>query len=235
MEASKTSAYEVPVRIRVLRKIARAIFRLLFHAIGKVTISGKENIPVGEACLIAINHISIFEPPLVLSFWPIAPEAVGAIELWSRRGQSFLVKIYGGIPVKRGQFDRELMTTLLNVLRSGRSLVIAPEGGRSHQPGMKRALPGIAYLAEKARVRIIPVGIFGSTEDFLDQALHGKRPTIGMNIGKPFQLPAIEGLGSEKRIARQKNADRVMMEIARLLPPEYHGVYGEGNPSHVTN
>lgn len=235
MAASNQATYEVPVRIRILRRIARPIFRLLFHALGRVKILGKQNIPSDEACLIAINHISIFEPPLVLSFWPKAPEAVGAIELWSRRGQSFLVKIYGGIPVNRGQFDRELMTTLLNVLRSGRSLVIAPEGGRSHQPGMKRALPGVAYLAEKAGVRIIPVGIFGSTEDFLNRALHGKRPTIGMNIGKPFQLPAIESLGSERRSARQNNADLVMMEIAKLLPPEYHGVYAEGKPPHVTD
>lgn len=235
MEASKDSSYSVPLRNRVLRRIARPIFRLLFHALGRVVITGKENIPTGEGCLIAINHISIFEPPLILAFWPEPPEAAGAVDLWSRRGQSLLVRIYGGIPVHRGEYDRELMRTLFSVLRSGRSLVIAPEGGRSHTPGMQRALPGISYLAEKTAARIIPVGIYGSTEDFLDLSLHGKRPVIGMNIGRPFQLPAIAGQGIERKSARQYNADLVMLEIARLLPSEYHGVYAKGIPAHVTN
>jgi len=235
MESSRDRTYEVPIHNRILRRIARPIFRILFHVLGNVVITGKQNIPSHEACVIAINHISIFEPPFVLAFWPKAPEAAGAIDLWSRRGQSFLVRIYGGIPVHRGQYDRQLMNTMLSVLRSGRSLVIAPEGGRSHTPGMQRALPGVAYLADQARVRIIPVGIFGSTEDFLDLALQGKRPTIGMNIGKPFVLPSLEGQGIEKRLARQHNADLVMLEIATLLPPEYHGVYTKGIPKDVTN
>jgi 1-acyl-sn-glycerol-3-phosphate acyltransferase len=235
MEASRDRTYEVPLHNRILRRIARPIFRALFHVLGNVVITGKQNIPGDEACIVAINHISIFEPPLVLSFWPKAPEAAGAIDLWSRRGISFLANIYGGIPVHRGQYDRQLMNTLLSVLRSGRSLVIAPEGGRSHTPGMQRALPGVAYLVDQVRVRIIPVGVFGSTEDFLDQAMQGKRPTIGMNIGKPFTLPALEGQGMERRKARQHNADLVMLEIAALLPFEYHGVYNKGIPEDVTN
>jgi len=235
MEANRDRSYEVPVHNRILRGIVRPVFRILFHVLGNVVIIGKQNIPVHEACIIAINHISIFEPPLVLSFWPKAPEAAGAIDLWSRRGISFLANIYGGIPVNRGQYDRQLINTLVSVLRSGRSLVIAPEGGRSHTPGMQRALPGVAYLADLTGARIIPVGIFGSTEDFLDQALQRKRPTIGMNIGKAFTLPALEGQGVEKRKVRQHHADLVMLEIAALLPSEYHGVYIKGIPEDVTN
>jgi hypothetical protein len=56
-----------------------------------------------------------------------------------------------------------------------------------------------------------------------------------MNIGKPFALPALEGQGMEKRKARQYNADLVMLEIAALLPFEYHGVYIKGIPHDVTN
>jgi 1-acyl-sn-glycerol-3-phosphate acyltransferase len=53
----------------------------LFHLLSRVHLSGLEHIPVQGPYLIAVNHVSLFEPPLVLAFWPVAPEAVGAAEI----------------------------------------------------------------------------------------------------------------------------------------------------------
>ena len=177
--------------------------------------------------MIAINHISIFEPPLVLAFWPIAPEAVGAVDIWSKPGQSTLARLYGGIPVHRGDYDRRLIETMVSVLRSGRPILIAPEGGRSHTPGLKPGLPGVAYVIDKAKAPVVPVGIIGSTEDFLHRATRGQRPIIEMKIGQTFHLPDVIGRGEERKEALQRNTDRIMIEIAKLLPPEYQGVYGK--------
>lgn len=221
--------YKVSVKVRVFRWLFRPIFRFLFRALSRVEIRGLENIPRNGAYMIAINHISIFEPPFVLAFWPKAPEAVGAREIWSRRGQSFLARIYGGIPVRRGEYDRQLLETMIAVLKSGRALLIAPEGGRSHTPGLRRAYPGVAYVLEKARVPVVPVGITGSTEDFLQKAMKGQRPCLQMCIGKPFLLPPLEAHCQNRRIALRKNADMIMVRIAELLPPEYQGVYADGN------
>jgi 1-acyl-sn-glycerol-3-phosphate acyltransferase len=192
-----------------------------------VIVVGKENIPYEGAYIIAINHISIIEPPFVLAFWPNAPEAVGAVDIWSKPGQSTLARLYGGIPVHRGDYDRRLIDTMLTVLKSGRPIVIAPEGGRSHSPGMMPGLPGVAYVVDKAKVPILPVGIVGSTEDFLHRALRGKRPTLEMRIGQAVRLPDVVGKGDERKQALQSNTDQIMIEIAKLLPPEYHGVYGK--------
>jgi 1-acyl-sn-glycerol-3-phosphate acyltransferase len=175
--------------------------------------------------MIAINHVSLFEPPLLLAFWPTAPEAVGAVDIWERPGQSLLARLYGGIQVHRGQYDRQLLDTMQAALLSGRPLLIAPEGGRSHQPGMRRALPGVAYVIEKANVPVVPVGVVGATDDFLSRALSGHRPQIEMRIGAPFRLPAVSGVGEARRESRQHNVDLIMMRIAELLPPEYRGVY----------
>jgi len=106
-------------------------------------------------------------------------------------------------------------------------LLIAPEGGRSHTPGLIRAFPGVAYMMEKANVPVIPVGIVGTTEDFLKRALRGERPELEMHIGKPIRLPAVSGTPDERRAARQEHSDLVMAEIARLLPLEYRGVYAD--------
>ncbi len=105
--------------------------------------------------------------------------------------------------------------------------MIAPEGGRTHTLAMRRALPGTAYLADLAGVPVVPVGVVGTSDDFLERALHRHRPEIEMRIGRPFKLPPITGKGEQRRCARQENADLIMRKIAELLPPEYHGVYAE--------
>ncbi|MBN1148607.1 MAG: 1-acyl-sn-glycerol-3-phosphate acyltransferase [Anaerolineales bacterium] len=220
--------YSVPLHTRILRTVLRPIFRGIFHILSRVRITGRENVPQGGAYLIAINHVSLYEAPFILAFWPVTPEAVGAVDIWSRPGQSILARIYGGIPVHRGEYDRSLVETMKSVLESGRPILIAPEGGRSHTPGMRRGLPGAAFVVEQAATPVVPVGIAGATDDFLALALRGKRPVIEMHIGKPMRLRPVEGKGQARREARQRNADRIMFQIAALLPPEYRGVYAEG-------
>jgi len=118
-------------------------------------------------------------------------------------------------------------------LRAGYPLLIAPEGGRSHTPGMRRAKPGVAYLMDKAGVPVVPVGIVGSTDDFLERALRGQRPQIEMHIGPVLQLSPVIGKGKDRRKKRQQNADRVMAAIAILLPHNYRGVYADGVVEHA--
>ena len=223
------STYSVPPANRFFRWVMRPAFRLVFHLLGDVIILGRENIPKDGAYLITINHVSTFEPPLIMAFWPICPEGAGAIEIWNRPGQAILVRLFHGIPVHRGEFDRRALETMINALESGHPLLIAPEGGRTHDLGMRRALPGVAYIVEKTGVPVIPVGIIGATDDYLQRALHLKRPRVEMRIGLPFHLPAVIGKGADRRRALQANADQIMQAIAALMPPEYQGIYqGEG-------
>ncbi|HSB65201.1 MAG TPA: lysophospholipid acyltransferase family protein [Anaerolineales bacterium] len=217
--------YTVPIANRIARWIFRPVFRLVFHLLSEIKIIGLENVPGSGAYLIAINHVSTYEPPFVLAFWPTAPEGAGAIEIWERPGQAILVRIYHGIPIHRGEFDRLALESIINVLNSGHPLLIAPEGGRTHDLGMRRALPGVAYLVEKTGVPVVPVGVVGATDDFFARALRFKRPRLEMRIGQPFHLPAVEGRGAERREALQANADQIMQAIAALVPSEYHGVY----------
>ena len=220
-----TSRYEIPCTLVSFGQFFAQCFDLFSNSLSRVNIVGAENIPKKGAYLIAINHVSLFEAPFILAFWPVAPEAVGAVDIWSRPGQSLLARLYGGIPVHRGEYDRKLIDKMLSALKSGRPLVIAPEGGRSHTPGMRRALPGVAHVIDQAGVAVIPVGINGATDDFLNSALRGKRPQIEMKIGPPLSFEAIQERGESKRQKRQANADQIMYRIAELLPSEYRGEY----------
>jgi len=219
--------YAVPLKNRLARSLIRPIFRGVFRILGKVAIIGLENIPKDGAYLVAPNHVTIFDGPFVAVFWPVVLEIAGAAVIWKKPGQSILARLWGGIKVHRGKYDRALIDSTLAALRSGYPLLIAPEGGRSHVPGLRKANPGVAYLMDKAGVPVVPVGVVGGTEDFVRNALRGKRQRIAMYIGKPLTLVPVEEKGAARRKKRQQNADLVMAHIAALLPLDYRGVYAD--------
>jgi 1-acyl-sn-glycerol-3-phosphate acyltransferase len=222
---SDANVYRIPLRFRITRPPLRILFRGLFRGLARVTITGRDNIPYGRPYVAAMNHVSIYDPPFVAAFWSEHLEIIGAIDVFGKPGQGQLLRLYGVIPVHRGDYDRPLLTKLIAILKSGYPLLIAPEGARSHEPGMRPAKPGIAYLVEKTNVPVLPVGIVGTTEDFWQRARRGQKPLLAMHIGKPITLPAITTKGTEKHADRQKNTDLVMSYLAGLLPEEYRGVY----------
>jgi 1-acyl-sn-glycerol-3-phosphate acyltransferase len=222
-----SDVYRVPLRFRLTRPTVKAVFRFIFHVLGRVKVTGQENIPYGKPYVVAMNHVSIFDPPLVGAFWPEQLEIIGAADVFDKPGQGQVLKIYGVIPVHRGDYDRALLTKIVRIIKSGYPLLIAPEGGRSHVPAMRRAKSGIAYMVEQTGVPVVPVGLVGTTEDFWQRAKRGERPQLEMRIGKPITLPEITVKGNERHETRQQNADLVMRHLAGLLPEEYRGVYAE--------
>jgi 1-acyl-sn-glycerol-3-phosphate acyltransferase len=220
-----SASYHVPLKFRISRPILKAVFRGIFRLLGRVTITGKEHIPYGQRYIVAMNHVSIFDPPLAGAFWPEPLEVIGASDVFEKPGQGQILRMYGVIPVHRGEYDRALFNKIISVIKAGYPLLIAPEGGRSHVPAMRRAMPGVAYIVEQTRVPVVPVGLVGTTEDFWQRARRGERPALEIRIGKPITLPEITAKGAEKHEARQHNADLVMRHLAGLLPEEYRGVY----------
>jgi 1-acyl-sn-glycerol-3-phosphate acyltransferase len=219
--------YRVPLHYRITRFFLKPLFRGIFHILANIKIIGKEYIPYGRPYVVAMNHVSIFDPPLVGAFWPEQLEIIGAADVFDKRGQGLVLKAYGVIPVHRGDYDRALLVNIIRILKSGLPLLIAPEGGRSHVPAMRRAMPGLGYIIEQTGVPVVPAALVGTTEDFWQRARRGQHPVLEMRIGKPLHLPEITVKGSERHQARQHNADLVMRHLAGLLPEEYRGVYAD--------
>ncbi|MBI5297528.1 MAG: 1-acyl-sn-glycerol-3-phosphate acyltransferase [Chloroflexi bacterium] len=222
-----TEGYHLPAHVRFTRRPVVAAVRAIFKLLGRVTVTGRENVPLGQAYIAALNHVSIIDPPAALCFWPELLEAIGAVDVFDKPVQGQLLKLYGTIPVHRGEYDRALIDKVLALLAAGRPMMIAPEGGRSHVKAMRRAKPGVGFILQKANVPVVPVGMVGTSGDFLKRGLRGERPSIEIRIGKPIQLPPAPADPAARRAARQQIADLVMSHIASLLPEEYRGVYAE--------
>jgi 1-acyl-sn-glycerol-3-phosphate acyltransferase len=101
-------------------------------------------------------------------------------------------------------------------------LGVAPEGTRARGTcALQKAKTGIAYLATRADVPIVPVGMAG-TEKVKKNLPRLKRTDMRVVVGKPFRLPESGRVRGEKL---EEYTDLIMHRIAELLPEEYRGVY----------
>jgi cytidylate kinase len=214
----------LPWEVRAFRALARPVFRLLFHVLCSVRIEGMENVPERGGYLVSANHLSIIDPPFIIAFWPRPLETAGAVEILDRPFQGQLMRWYGGVPVRRGEADRAMLAELVRRLRAGYPVYMDPEGRRSHKPGMQDARPGVAYLAARAGVPVVPVGITGA-EAATAAWRKLRRGRLTMTVGRPLHLPAVNRRSSSRRGALRSNTERLMHAIAELLPEEYRGMY----------
>ena len=209
----------------MLRKILGGILRLIFRLCSRVEVSGKENIPATGGVLLAVNHMSRIDPPLIYILLDRDDATVLAADKYKKYPIiSTLINAVNGIWINREEADIDALRAARDYLRAGGLLGIAPEGTRSRVSSLIHAKTGVAYLADKAGVPIVPVAISG-TETALRQLLRFHRPRIRVQFGKPFNLPPIDRRNREECLRR--NTDEIMCRIAAMLPPKYWGVYAD--------
>jgi 1-acyl-sn-glycerol-3-phosphate acyltransferase len=122
--------------------------------------------------------------------------------------------------VRRGEADVEALDAGLEVLRSGGILGISPEGKISKTGSLMPGQTGAAYLATRASVPLVPIGLWGH-EQLLGSWLRFRRPEVHINIGEPLTLPS----GSASAAELQQYTMQIMHAIAALLPTGYRGIY----------
>jgi len=209
------------------RNTLRAIVQALFGLLSRVEVIGLENVPPRGGYILATNHLGRLDAPLVFALVERQDiRALVADKYQKDPLMRWLVKTANGIWVNREEADLQAMRAARSFLQQGGLLGIAPEGTRSHTGGLQPAKTGVAYLADKAGVPIIPAAIFG-TEAALSQLLRLRRPHISIRFGEPFTLPPISR--QQRDLALQENTTEIMCRIAAMLPAAYHGVYA-GHP-----
>ena len=200
-----------------------AIISFLVHILCRYQVVGRENIPRTGPMIVAVNHLHLLDPGAIAPAIPRKIMTLAAGKWRSNWAISLFLKGAGVIFVRRGEADREAIRACLDVLAQGGVLAVAPEGTRSRTGGLQRGKPGIAYIAWRADVPILPVASWGIEKIGMWKKL--KRPTCRVVIGKPFRLPAFPKRPSGEQL--QELADLVMLRIGQQLPPDYRGVYAE--------
>ena len=142
--------------------IVRAIVNGFVRVWTRLTIEGREHVPITRAFVLAPVHRSNMDTPISACLTRRRLRFMGKDSLWKRRPAAWFFSSLGGFPVTRGTADREALRRCIAVLEAGEPLVLFPEGTRKSGPVVQPLFDGAAYVALRTGVPIVPVGIGGS-------------------------------------------------------------------------
>jgi 1-acyl-sn-glycerol-3-phosphate acyltransferase len=203
---------------RLLRVIAFIIARVS----SRLELVGLQNLPDEPPYLLVTNHLSALDTPLLLFALPHTIRPFVASKHRSNPLYGPILEAGGVVWVRRGEIDRQALRQALAVLARGEALGVAPEGTRAREShALQKGKAGAAYLATRANVPIVPVGIAG-TEKIAHNLRRLRRTRVRMVFGEPFRLPESGHVRTQKL---QEYTDLIMHRIAELLPEAYRGVY----------
>jgi 1-acyl-sn-glycerol-3-phosphate acyltransferase len=206
------------------RRIVKPIIRFLIWLLLRLDVSGLEHIPSGGPVILAISHTNFLDPVLAMAICPRPLEAVSKVENLGLFFFGPLIRLYGVIPIQRGEVDRKALHAAIEVLRQGQVLLIAPEGTRSGMGRLQRGRGGLAYIAARTGARIVPVGIAG-VEDFWHNLVRLRRTPVRIVLGWPFRFAA-RGRSVDRQALGQMTTE-AMYQLAATLPVERRGRYAD--------
>lgn len=204
------------------RRGYRWLGRVLAATVVRIHVEGLANLPDGPA-LLAANHLGHADPLLLLAVLPRQPEIV-ALDALRSELVGPLLRPYRPIFVRRDRPDRTPLQASLDALHRGAWLLLFPEGHISRSGGLELAQAGVAFLAMRARMPVVPIALTGS-ERIAEAWWQGRRACLSVTVGAPF-FPE-RAPGESRRVARERITQQTMYQIASLLPSQYRGVYRE--------
>jgi 1-acyl-sn-glycerol-3-phosphate acyltransferase len=221
------------------RRVVRAFVLSLLRVIARVHIQDIERIPKTGAMLVVSNHVHNADPIILIASFPRSVHYMAKKEIFVPVVGT-LVRLVGTFPVDRGRADRAAIKRAQATLAQGVPVGIFPEGTRSVTRSLQKAHPGAGLLALSG-VPVQPVVITGSERLPFNgakakAASHLAWPESGHKgvrvlFGDPFVIPKTVG---DRRVGVDEATEIIMVELARMLPPDYRGVYAEALENETT-
>jgi 1-acyl-sn-glycerol-3-phosphate acyltransferase len=201
-----------------LYDLAHAIFFVLFKLLFGYRITGRENVPKTGGVILASNHASYLDPPLVGTGVGRRVNFMAKEELFNRPWKRFVLNSWKAIPVRREQLDKSVLKVVLARLNSGEVVGLFPEGTRSPDGELMAGKAGIGMIVSMAKVPVVPVYISGSHQT-MSKMHKGFRPCrISVTYGKPVEFTRSGKEAGHERY--QRIADMIMEEIKKLKDNE---------------
>ena len=172
---------------RIARCWASIILRIM---VSPVEVIGAENLSAlpqeGSAAIYAVNHLSYMDTPVVFSKLPFQFRILARHDLFRIPFIGWYLRRSGQIPVDTSH-ARSSVSSLnrgIDVLKQGMPLVIFPEGGRSPDGRIHQFMSGVAFMAIRARVPVVPVALVGTYELMPMHTYHVRPRPLFLVVGK---------------------------------------------------
>lgn len=191
---------------KIERKIVKSIIYAFYKIVFRIKKENEQNVPTNEPIIICANHLNIWDAVGIVIFTKRPVRFIAKKEVFENSFANWLLHLFDAIPIRRGMRDLEAMKISLKALNDGEALGLFPEGTRKGLSKGAKIQNGAAYMAMKAKVKVVPVGIRGSFKPFTK---------VTISYGTPIDFTKYENKNPEKEDLSKATKD-IMESIIML-------------------
>lgn len=189
----------------MIYRLLKFLARMILITVRRWDVQGRENLPASGGAVLVANHVSYWDPVVVICAFRRKVHFMAKSELFKIPVIGYVLRISGSFPVRRDKSDREAIRTAIRLLEEGQVVGVFPEGTRSHSGELLKPHLGAAMLAAKAKVPMIPIALTGTRGGF------GR---VRMTIGVPIVCQESK---KSSKAELEKASDHVMEQIAAMI------------------
>ena len=207
-------------------RIGWTCFRVMYATYFRWRVFDAENVPLDGGVILASNHSSFLDPPLVGSGLKRDINYLARESLFRFPGIGALLRSWNAVPVDRDGGGARGLKTILDRLLAGNAIILFPEGTRTKDGRLQPARSGIGLTVIKSTAPDVPVRVFGTFEAYGRQHKIPRPYRVAVRYGKPLDFAALRAEAKTCDKARLKEiyqqvADEIMAAITKLeLPKE---------------
>lgn len=199
--------------------VAQVVFRVGFRA----RFYGAEQVPCSGPVILAANHASYLDPPLVGAGLRRKVHFLARNTLFDSPLLRAVLRSWEVVPVDRDGAGAAGLKAILERLRAGGAILLFPEGTRTHDGRLQRARAGIGLVIAKSTCPVVPVRVFGTYEAWGRYRAWPRPHRLMVKYGAPLDFAAERALARTADKARLKAlyreiANTLMAHIAALPP-----------------
>jgi 1-acyl-sn-glycerol-3-phosphate acyltransferase len=203
--------------MKLIYRVGHTVCRFVAKVGFSFSVYGRENLIEDGPAIVASNHQSYLDPPLIGCAHRRELHYLTRNTLFDHRLLGWFLKRVNTVPVDRDRGDIAAIKTIIRLVKEGHRIIIFPEGTRSLDGQLQKARSGLGMVIAKTGAPVVPVRLFGSFEA-LPKTGGLRLVPVSMVVGQPLRFTA-QDLASKDRELYQRLSDRVMEQIANLRVP----------------
>lgn len=174
---------------RVFYHAARTAIRIILFRYFRLTDSGREHLETPGPLILASVHRSNLDAPLIAGLSSRKTVSLAKDSLFDSAASGWVMSALGGFPVNRSSADRDALRAAENLLDTGASMIVFPEGTRQSGKSVGKIFDGASFLAVKTGAKVVPIGIAGTEAALPSGARFPRMAKVGIVIGEPISPP----------------------------------------------
>jgi len=178
----------VDILSRIFYIIVIYFISIFARLVFRVRVSGVENIPTSGGVIVAANHVSFLDIPLLAYSLIRHANFIAKKELCTIPVLGTLLRLLGAIPIDREKIDRPAIREIIKKLNSGNVVVIYPEGTRSLNGKLQAGKPGVGFIVRLSGKKVVPAAIIGTDKAMPSGSWFLRPYPVTIRFGKPLDF-----------------------------------------------